>query len=138
MDGLNINIDRVIGEEVAKKIVESITEEKLSLMATDAFRRMTETPRSSYSSNNKSQLETLTENELTIRMVAKIKEIMDSDDHKAMVNNLAETAVQEITDKTRSKLVETVSSRLAGSVIDPVIGVRWQVQQIVQEMLGQR
>jgi galactitol-specific phosphotransferase system IIB component len=129
-DGISVNVDRVVGEEIAKLIVAQIPEKELDSRATYYLNEL-------YANKgwNGSDMKKLVSSIFLNQMKEKVQVILDSEEHKTQMDKMAIDIVEDITKRTKELMIENVSQRLAGNVVDPVFGVRNIIQQAVMEML---
>lgn len=131
MDGLNLELNKVVGKEVSELISKMIPQDELKSIAENTWREL----KSRQSTYNKSEIEKLVSNELCKNLTEEINNIMSSEEFKAEQNNIAKYMVEEISIKTKEKLIENISNRLSGNIVDPVGGLRWEIQNVVREMM---
>lgn len=134
-DGIGVNVERTVGEEVAKKLVSIISEEELEAEAKSCWNSMRAKKQDWGCSSSMSQIEKVFNSTFSSVFTEKIREMLSTNEYKSKLDQMAKEAVEEIAIKTKGMLVQNVSERLAGNVVDPAMNIRYQVEHIVQEML---
>lgn len=133
---INAEINRVFGQEMAKLFASQISEEELVSTAKRIWREMN-TDSSPRWNKQGSDIDRAVKAALKERVLEEVKAITETDKFKEEAKERAEKIVQEIQEATHVKIVEEVSSRLAGmSVGGYGMGLRGMIEQVIMETLN--
>ena len=131
---LNAEINKVFGQEMAKLFAAQIDEKDHLDGARDAWYELRK--KSGYYGDQKSKLQDMILAELKTKVSEEIKAITDTDEFKDECKELAKKMVEEIREETHKKVVEEVSSRLAGmSVGYSGMGIAGMIEGVVMNMM---
>lgn len=130
---ISVEVNKYLAEEMAKKVIGTISEEELKEKAIKAYKDINQgdywhQPELN-KAVNKVYLDALT---------AKVEELMSSEPYQQQAKKEAELIIDEILKKTKEKMIEEVSNRLAGVAIS-YDGmnlrnmIRFEVQQMMHE-----
>lgn len=132
-NNLSVNMERAVGAEIAKTVIAEMGNEELIKIGKLALRNLT-SPESNWSKDSK--LDKQVRETMAKQFGEEISALMSTEEHKARMKEMAKDIVDKIIEKTQENLVENIAARLAGEIISPVNGMRYTVQQIVQEMIS--
>lgn len=130
---ISVEVNKYLAEEMAKKVIGTISEEELKEKAINAYKDIN---RGDYW--QKSELTKAVNKVYLDAILAKVEELMSSEPYQQQAKKEAELIVDEILKKTKEKMIEEVSNRLAGVAIS-YDGmnlrnmIRFEVQQMMQE-----
>lgn len=132
---INTEINRVFGQEMANLFASKLSEEEMLSVAQECWNSMTH-HEYRYGDRQDSKIDDLVKGKIREAMAVKVGEITESEEFQSQAKRMAEEIVQDILVKTREKVVEEVSSRLAGmSVGGYGFGLKGMIEQTVQEMM---
>ena len=129
----NQNLDNLISLEVAQKIVDDMPKEKIESMAINALRSITSTP-SGW--EKESQLNKAVKSRLLNAINEEVNILLSTEEYAEKIKKIAQETVEAITIRSKELMIENSAQRLAGIIVDPVLGVRHIIQQTVHEMLN--
>lgn len=133
---INAEINRVFGQEMAKLFASQISEEELVSTAKRIWREMNTDSSPSWNKQG-SDIDRAVKAALKERVLEEVKAITETDKFREEAKERAEKIVQEIQEETHAKIVEEVSSRLAGmSVGGYGLGLRGMIEQVIVETLN--
>ena len=133
---LNAEVNRVFGLEMAKLFSAQISEEELLSKAKEVWFSMNK-DHYVYGNNQGSEIDKIIKREFSERMCGAVRDIVETDEFAERTKKMAESIVTEILEETRKKMVDEVSSRLAGmSVGGYGMGLHGIIEEIVMNMIG--
>lgn len=133
---INAEINKVFGEEMAKLFASKISEEEILKEAESVWEDMC-SEGGTYWNRSSPEAVKFIKNALNERLTEEIAAITETDKFKAECHTMAEQMVNEIRDETYKKVVEEVSSRLAGmSVGGYGLSLRNMIEQVIMESMG--
>ena len=134
-NGLNLDIDKVIGGEVANLISKMISEDTLKAKAIDMWSQLNKK-----NSWGESEIEKLIFSDLKDRFMTAYREIMSTDEYKAKQWEVATEMLYEINRKTRAKMIDHISDVMSGTIVNEnsIYGFNNAVAQIVNNMFLNR
>lgn len=131
---LNAEINRVFGQEMAKLFAAQISEEELRKKAKEVWYSMTR-ENYLYGKNQGSDIDKIIKREFGERMCGAVRDIVETDEFAERTKKMAESIVTDILEETRKKMVDEVSSRLAGmSVGGYGMGLHSIIEEVVMNM----
>ena len=137
---LTAEINKVFGEEMAKLISAKITDDELLSLAKEAWKNIRygkESPYGIYSSTP--EITKMVQKELLNRLTVEVNSILDSENGQTEIKKDAEEIVQSIRERTKEKMIEGVSDRIAQMTTGYTgFGIRNMVAEIVGDMIGGR
>lgn len=107
VNGINTEISKVFGGEMAKLFAAQISEEELQRTARTLWNILNQT--SNYYSD--SEIRKLIKNQLLTNLKEEIGAITETEEYKNTVKEKAKTIVNEIVEETHRKMVDAVSNR---------------------------
>lgn len=132
---LNAEVNRVFGEEMAKLFSAQISEEELLRKAKEVWFSMNK-DQYVYGNNQGSEIDKIIKMEFSERMRGAVRDIVETDEFAEQTKKMAESIVTEILEETRKKMVDEVSSRLAGmSVGGYGMGLHGIIEETVMNMI---
>jgi hypothetical protein len=139
MSDLNINaeVNKVIGEEVSKKILGTLSDEKLTKMAEDSLRDLLYTDKSFYSNQKQSKLDKLVGEKISNAIDTKVGELMNNEEYKQKIETIAKEMIDDIILRAKEKFPEAIVERLLGWTMFPMsVSIRPMIEQIMHESLS--
>lgn len=132
---LNTEINRVFGQEMAKLFSSHISDEELLTRAKEVWHQMTR-EEYVYGQSKGSQIDNIIKREFGERMAGAVRDIVQTEEFAERSKKEAEAIVTEIVTETHKKMVEEVSSRLAGmSVGGYGMGLHGIIEEVVASMM---
>lgn len=129
---LNVEVNKYFAEEMARHIIATISDEELEGKAKAAWNEIRR-PKNAWETPELSKMVKAT---YTKAVMEKVEALLESDDYRKMVADDAEKVVDEIIKESRRKMIEEVSSRMAGfSTGFYGMDLRSFIQQVVTEMM---
>lgn len=133
---LNAEINKVFGQEMAKLFAAQISEEELTKKANEAWQQLNRRE-STYWGTKESGIEELIKQICTDRLKEEIQNVTSTDAFKEQMAILAKQMVDEITEKTHQKIVDTISDRMASMTAGyGGYGLKSMIESVVVEMMG--
>lgn len=130
---INAEINKVFGAEMAKLFAAQISEEEMLQTAKKVWADMQHEEGPSWDRTTSDAAKAI-QSALKVKLVEQVEALTATDKFQQECRALAEDMVREIQDVTHCKVVEEVSSRLAGmSVGGQGIGLKGMIEEI---MLG--
>ena len=127
VNGIQVDVSKYVGEEIARLAVASIDEDRLNRLAEKAIR---EGQRTTTIHRMAAQL-------LGEKIQQHITDILERDDFKDQAKKQAEQLVDDMQKKVREIVIEQYANALAGNIATGYFGgaFKMNVQQIVNDML---
>ena len=133
---INVEINKVFGEEMAKLFAAQISKEEMLQTAKKVWADMQEAGGPSWNRTTSDAVKAI-QGALKDELVEQVRALTATSEFQEECRALAEHMVQEIQDETHRKVVEEVSSRLAGmSVGGYGMGLRGMIEQIIVETMN--
>lgn len=137
INGINVDISKKLGEEIAKVAIASISEEEIKAYAHRAIKDVTS--KQGYYHNENSKAEKEAANLFYQEVSKQISEIVNSDEYKEMARMEAENIIKEVKEKLHDNLVNNIANQLAFHVTDPYGGLfEYKVQELVARMINNK
>lgn len=105
---INAEVNKIFGQEMAKLFAATISEDEMYKKAKAVWNDMN---RSAY--NRDSEINAFIKNAFKDELKDEINKITSSDVFKEYISSMAQDIVDEIVKKTKEKMIEDVSNRLA-------------------------
>jgi hypothetical protein len=116
--GIQVDVSKAVGSEIAKIALAQISQEELERIARVTL-NFIQKSENTYYGREKSDLDKMVASMFLDDLRDKVKAIMESEEHKKQTQDMAQGVVDEIVSETKRKLIEQVSSRLSGCIVDP-------------------
>lgn len=104
-------VNRIFGTEMAKLFADSISEEEMKKKAEGIWRKLNNTGGNSW--NRESEIDTIIKSVFKERLKESVITITETEEFQERIASMAQGIVDDIITKTREKMVEGVSDRLA-------------------------
>ena len=129
---INAEMNKVFGQEMAKRFAATISEEELQKKAEDVWVELNKSEWS-YGSKKRSEIESCIREQIINRLYTKIEEIL-----KEPINEeVLEKKAREMVDKARRAGEEAIIRDMAHHMADNVLSAYSRDERIVQEVLAQ-
>lgn len=135
INGIQVDISKYVGEEIARLAVASIDEDRLNRLAEQAIRDLYEDQW--FDGRRCTTIHKMTAQLLGEKIQQHITDILERDDFKDQAKKQAEQLVDDMQKKVREIVIEQYANALAGNIVTGYFGVAFKmnVQQIVNDML---
>lgn len=135
MEFVTTEVNRVFGQEMARLFAAQISEEEMTSKAKEIWADMNYN-KYSYGNRQDSQIETFVKGKIKDLLAAKVAEIAESEEFRKNIERRAKEIVSDIVERTQLKVIDEVSSRLAGlSVGGYGCGLKGYIEQTIMEMM---
>lgn len=135
VNGIQVDVSKYVGEEIARLAVASIDEDRLNRLAEKAIRDL-------YENQWFEGQRTTTIHRMAARLLGEkiqkyVADILERDDFKEQARRQAEQIVEDMQKRVREIVVEQYANALAGNIATGYFGgtFKMNVQQIVNDML---
>lgn len=135
VNGIQVDISKYVGEEIARLAVASIGEDNLKQLAEKAIKDLYE--KRWFGSEHNTAIHRMAAKLLGEKIQEHIAEILESDDFKNQAKKQAEQLVDDMQKKVREIVIEQYANALAGNIATGYFGgmFKMNVQQIVNDMM---
>ncbi len=132
---INAEINKVFGKEMAKLFAAKISQEEMLETAKKVWRDMQSESGSPWNRTAPDATKVV-QNALKEKLTEQVQALTATSEFQNECRALAEQMVNEIRDETHRKVVDEVSSRLAGlSVGGYGMGLRGMIEQVIMETM---
>ena len=135
VNGIQVDVSKYVGEEIARLAVASIDEDRLNRLAEKAIRDL-------YENQWFEGQRTTTIHRMAVQLLGEkiqkyVTDILERDDFKEQARRQAEQIVEDMQKRVREIVVEQYANALAGNIATGYFGgtFKMNVQQIVNDML---
>lgn len=134
VNGIQVDISKYVGEEIARLAVASIGEDTLKQLAEKAIKDLYE--QRWFGTERATTIHRQTAKLLSEKIQEYIVEILEHDDFKEQAKIQAEQIVADMQKKVREIVIEQYANALAGNIATGYFGgtFKMNVQQIVNDM----
>lgn len=137
VNGIQVDVSKYVGEEIARLAVASIDEDRLNRLAEKAIRDLYENNQW-FEGQRTTTIHRMAAQLLGEKIQKHVADILERDDFKEQARRQAEQIVEDMQKRVREIVVEQYANALAGNIATGYFGgmFKMNVQQIVTEMLG--
>ena len=134
VNGIQVDISKYVGEEIARLAVASIGEDTLKQLAEKAIKDLYE--QRWFGTERATTIHRRTAQLLSEKIQEYVVEILEHDDFKEQAKRQAEQIVADMQKKVREIVIEQYANALAGNIATGYFGgtFKMNVQQIVNDM----
>ena len=134
VNGIQVDISKYVGEEIARLAVASIGEDTLKQLAEKAIKDLYE--QRWFGTERATTIHRKTAKLLSEKIQEYVVEILEHDDFKEQAKRQAEQIVADMQKKVREIVIEQYANALAGNIATGYFGgaFKMNVQQIVNDM----
>ena len=135
VNGIQVDVSKYVGEEIARLAVASIDEDRLNRLAEKAIRDLYETQW--FEGQRTTTIHRMATQLLGEKIQKYVADILERDDFKEQARRQAEQIVEDMQKRVREIVVEQYANALAGNIATGYFGgaFKMNVQQIVNDML---
>lgn len=135
VNGIQVDVSKYVGEEIARLAVASIDEDRLNRLAEKAIRDLYETQW--FEGQRTTTIHRMAAQLLGEKIQKYVADILERDDFKEQARRQAEQIVEDMQKRVREIVVEQYANALAGNIATGYFGgmFKMNVQQIVNDML---
>ena len=136
VNGIQVDVSKYVGEEIARLAIASIDEDRLNRLAEKAIRDLYENQW--FEGQRTTTIHRMAAQLLGEKIQKYVADILERDDFKEQARRQAEQIVEDMQKRVREIVVEQYANALAGNIATGYFGgmFKMNVQQIVAEMLG--
>ena len=134
VNGIQVDVSKYVGEEIARLAVASIGEDTLKQLAEKAIKDLYE--QRWFGTERATTIHRQTAKLLSEKIQEYVVEILEHDDFKEQAKRQAEQIVADMQKKVREIVIEQYANALAGNIATGYFGgaFKMNVQQIVNDM----
>jgi hypothetical protein len=137
----NIEIAKIVGEEVAKRALGTFNEEQLKELVDSSIKSITTRQKINQRDHwcdkyKDSKLDETVAQSLWAEVKDQITQRVASEEHKQAMQEIAVTMVDDIIETTKRKMVDDISSRMANFFINPDMSLQFQFDQYMREFIS--
>lgn len=135
VNGIQVDVSKYVGEEIARLAVASIDEDRLNRLAEKAIRDLYENQW--FEGQRTTTIHRMAAQLLGEKIQKHVADILERDDFKEQARRQAEQIVEDMQKRVREIVVEQYANALAGNIATGYFGgmFKMNVQQIVNDML---
>lgn len=135
VNGIQVDVSKYVGEEIARLAVASIDEDRLNRLAEKAIRDLYENQW--FEGQRTTTIHRMAAHLLGEKIQKHVADILERDDFKEQARRQAEQIVEDMQKRVREIVVEQYANALAGNIATGYFGgmFKMNVQQIVNDML---
>ena len=136
INGIQVDVSKYVGEEIARLAVASISEEKLTQIASKAINDLYETQW--FRGERITPIHKITAELLGEKIQEHIVDILNNEEFKNQAKKQAEQIIKDMQNKVREIVIEQYANALAGNISTGYFGgmFKMNVQQIVHAMMN--
>lgn len=135
VNGIQVDVSKYVGEEIARLAVASIDEDRLNRLAEKAIRDLYENQW--FEGQRATTIHRMAAQLLGEKIQKYVADILERDDFKEQARRQAEQIVEDMQKRVREIVIEQYANALAGNIATGYFGgaFKMNVQQIVNDML---
>lgn len=135
VNGIQVDVSKYVGEEIARLAVASIDEDRLNRLAEKAIRDLYENQW--FEGQCTTTIHRMAAQLLGEKIQKYVADILERDDFKEQARRQAEQIVEDMQKRVREIVIEQYANALAGNIATGYFGgaFKMNVQQIVNDML---
>ena len=135
VNGIQVDVSKYVGEEIARLAVASIDEDRLNRLAERAIRDLYENQW--FEGQRTTTIHRMAAQLLGEKIQKYVADILERDDFKEQARRQAEQIVEDMQKRVREIVIEQYANALAGNIATGYFGgaFKMNVQQIVNDML---
>ena len=135
VNGIQVDVSKYVGEEIARLAVASIDEDRLNRLAEKAIRDLYENQW--FEGQRTTTIHRMAAQLLGEKIQKYVADILERDDFKEQARRQAEQIVVDMQKSVREIVIEQYANALAGNIATGYFGgaFKMNVQQIVNDML---
>lgn len=135
VNGIQVDVSKYVGEEIARLAVASIDEDRLNRLAEKAIRDLYENQW--FEGQRTTTIHRMAAQLLGEKIQKHVADILERDDFKEQARRQAEQIVEDMQKRVREIVIEQYANALAGNIATGYFGgaFKMNVQQIVNDML---
>ena len=135
VNGIQVDVSKYVGEEIARLAVASIDEDRLNRLAEKAIRDLYENQW--FEGQRTTTIHRMAAQLLGEKIQKYVADILERDDCKEQARRQAEQIVEDMQKRVREIVIEQYANALAGNIATGYFGgaFKMNVQQIVNDML---
>lgn len=135
VNGIQVDVSKYVGEEIARLAVASIDEDRLNRLAEKAIRDLYENQW--FEGQRTTTIHRMAAQLLGEKIQKYVADILERDDFKEQARRQAEQIVEDMQKRVREIVIEQYANALAGNIATGYFGgaFKMNVQQIVNDML---
>ena len=135
VNGIQVDVSKYVGEEIARLAVASIDEDRLNRLAEKAIRDLYENQW--FEGQRTTTIHRMAAQLLGEKIQKYVADILERDDFKEQASRQAEQIVEDMQKRVREIVIEQYANALAGNIATGYFGgaFKMNVQQIVNDML---
>ncbi|MBZ4649152.1 hypothetical protein [Thermosipho sp. (in: thermotogales)] len=127
------NIDMAICAEIAKIVVSKVSEEELKKRAESVLYRISNESIDYW--NRNTQVEEIAKRIFLSKLEQEITNAFQDEEFKKKLKNMAYIIRDEIVNETKNKLIDQISNRLSGYIVDPYGTTTNIINQVFKDVL---